>query len=339
MTATGQQGTKGDAPEGPPEAAMTQAAEATRIRRSVKKASRWEQIKTNWILLAFALPGLAVTLAFHYYPLIGNVIAWKDYLPFIGVWESEWVGWQNFAIIWEGDPRFINALTNTLIITAVQTIFVFPLPIILALLLNSLLSEKIKRVVQSVTYLPHFLSWVIVVALFQTVLGATGSISSALRAHGFEPLDIIGNADAFIALITAQVMWKDTGWAAILFLAALSQVDIELYEASAVDGASRWRQLWHVTIPGLRAIVILLFILQLGSSLTVGFEQLVLQQGLVGLRAAEVLDTFVYNQGVVGGNWGEATAVGLVKGVIGVILVLGANKVAHMFGEAGVYQK
>lgn len=319
------------------------AAEQLVTPESPKSASRharsWRRFRQNWILLLFAIPGMGVIFAFHYYPLLGNVIAWKDYLPFIGVWESEWVGWDNFAVIVQGDPRFLNALKNTLIITAVQTILVFPLPVILALLLNSLISERIKRVVQSITYLPHFLSWVIVVALFQTILGATGSISTWLRARGLEGLDIIGNADVFIALITSQVVWKDTGWAAILFLAALSQIDSELYEASAVDGAGRWRQLWHVTLPGLRGIVILLFILQLGSSLTVGFEQIILQQDMVGLRASEVLDTFVYNRGVVAGHWGEATAVGLVKGVIGVVLVLTANKVAHMFGEAGVYRK
>ena len=298
-----------------------------------------QRLRQNWLLLAFALPGMLVILVFHYLPLLGNVIAFKDYLPFIGVLDSEWVGWANFEVITSGDQRFLNALQNTLIITLVQTVFVFPLPIALALLLNSLLSERAKRVVQSITYLPHFLSWVIVVALFQTILGPTGSISTWLRAHGHEALDIIGNSDVFITLITSQVMWKDTGWAAIVFLAALSQVDSSLYESTSVDGAGRWRQLWHVTLPGLRGIIILLFILQLGSSLTVGFEQLVLQQEMVGLQAAEVLDTYVYNTGVVGGNWGEATAVGLVKGVIGVCLVLGANKVAHVFGEAGVYQK
>ena len=298
--------------------------------------ARWRK---NWILLAFALPGLAIVLAFHYYPLLGNVIAWKDYLPFIGIWESDWVGWQNFEVIVSGDPAFLNAVKNTLVITAVQAVLVFPLPIVLALLLNSLLSERVKRFVQSVTYLPHFLSWVIIVALFQTVLGGGGSISMWLSQHGYDGLSIIGNADAFIGLLTAQVMWKDTGWAAILFLAALSQIDPELYEASAMDGATRWRQMWHITLPGLRGIIILLFILQLGSSLTVGFEQIILQQPAVGIRASEVIDTYVYNQGVVGGNWGVATAVGLVKGVIGVALVLGANKIAHMFGEAGVYQR
>jgi putative aldouronate transport system permease protein len=304
-----------------------------------KKPKLLARIRMHWLLLLFATPAVAVILVFHYYPLLGNVIAWKDYLPFMGIWESEWTGWDNFGVIVDRDPRFLNALKNTLVITAVQAVFVFPAPIALALLLNTLVSEKIKRVVQSITYLPHFLSWVIIVSLFQTLLGGAGSISQMLRARGYEALDVIGNADAFVALITAQVMWKDTGWAAILFLAALATIDTELYEASAVDGAGRWRQMWHITLPGLKGIIILLFILQLGSSLTVGFEQIILQQPAVGLQASEVLDTYVYNQGVVGGNWGTATAVGLVKGLVGVVLVLGANKIAHAFGEAGVYHR
>jgi putative aldouronate transport system permease protein len=134
------------------------------------------------------------------------------------------------------------------------------------------------------------------------------------------------------------VIWKDTGWAAILFLAALSQIDAMLYEAAAVDGASRMRQLWHITLPGLKSIIIVLLILRLGDALTVGFEQIILQQGPVGTQPSEVLDTYVYNNGVVGGNWGVSAAVGLVKGLVGVALVLGANKVAHLFGEPGVYK-
>ena len=275
-------------------------------------------------------------------------------------------------------------------LTVVQTILVFPAPILLALLLNSVMSPRIKRVVQSVLYLPHFLSWVVVVAVFQQVLGGGGLINTFLRQRGWQTLDIIGNPDLFIPLLTSQVMWKDTGWATILFLAALAGIDSSLYEASQVDGASRWRQLWHVTLPGLRGIIVLLLtaaqfrlfnaerrraghgqahgprtglpgelimwvlivselavfgaalliflVLRLGDSLSVGFEQIILQQKAVGLDASEVIDTYVFNHGIAGGGWGEATAVGLVKGVIGTILVLGANKLAHIFGEQGVYQ-
>ena len=289
-------------------------------------------------LLLLATPGVLVLLVFQYYPLLGNVIAFKHYLPFLGIWESEWVGWQNFEVIVNGDHQFLTALTNTLIITLVQVLVVFPIPIALAIALTSLASERIKRVVQSVLYLPHFLSWVIVVGIFQQFLGGSGMLNNFLRSNGHDTFQIIGNADLFIPLLTSQLIWKDAGWATILFLAVLSQIDVQLYEASVVDGAGRARQLWHITLPALKSIAILLLILRLGDALSVGFEQIILQQPAVGLEASEVLDTYVYNNGIVGGNWSEAAAVGLVKGVISVLLVLGANKVAHMFGEDGLYR-
>jgi len=289
-------------------------------------------------VLLLALPAMAVIVVFQYLALGGNVIAFQDYQPYLGIGRSLWVGLENFSILVSGDPEFLGALRNTLIITLLQTVLVFPAPIVLALLLHSLVSNRVRQWVQSVLYLPHFLSWVIVVAVFQQVLGGAGMINNFLRAHGWQPIDVIGNADAFYALITSQVIWKDTGWATILFLAVLAGIDKSLYEASAVDGATRWRQTWHITLPGMRPIIVMLLILKLGDSLSVGFEQLLLQQDAVGLGVSQVLDTYVYNQGVVGGYWGVAAAVGLVKGVIGLVLVLVANKVAHAFGEEGVYR-
>ena len=297
----------------------------------------WQKLWRDRLLVLFILPGLLVLLVYHYYPLLGNVIAFKNFRPYRGVWGSHWVGLENFRVIVEGDSAFVNALTNTLILTLLQAVLVFPAPIVLALLLNSLLSEKIKRVIQSILYLPHFLSWVVVVALFQQLLGGSGLLNDFLRSHDIGALSIIGNGDLFRPLLLSQVIWKDTGWATIIFLAALATISADLYEAAAVDGAGRWRQLRHVTLPGLKGVVILLFVLQLGTSLSVGFEQILLQQNAVGLAKSEVLDTYVYNRGVIGGNWGMATAVGLVKSVVGVALVLGANKLAHLFGEAGIY--
>lgn len=303
-----------------------------------RRQSLLRRLSRDRTLLLMCLPGLLVLLIFHYAALAGNVIAWKDYKPYIGIADSDWVGWENFQLMTNGDPEFLNAVKNTLVLTLVQTVLVFPAPILLALLLNSVMSTKVKRIVQSILYLPHFLSWVVVVAIFQQVLGGGGLINTWLRQNGYETLNIIGNPDLFVGLLTSQVMWKDTGWATILFLAALAGIDSTLYEASQVDGASRWRQLWHVTLPGLRGIIILLLILRLGDSLSVGFEQIILQQRAVGMDASEVIDTYVYNHGITGNAWGEATAVGLVKGLIGTILVLAANKVAHIFGEQGVYK-
>jgi len=296
------------------------------------------QLRRDRVLVLMAVPGITALLLFHYLPLLGNVIAFEDYQPFLGILGSEWVGLEKFSILVNGDPAFVNAVKNTLVLTLVQVIFVFPAPIMLALMINSLLSDRLRRVVQNVLYLPHFLSWVVVVAIFQQLLGGSGLLNSFLRSRGAETLDIIGNPDLFIGLLTSQVVWKDSGWATILFLAALSQVDQSLYEASAIDGASRSRQLWHVTLPALKGVIILLLILRLGDSLNVGFEQIILQQKAVGSEASEVIDTYVFNYGILGSDWGTSAAVGLVKGVIATILVVGANKVAHVFGEDGVYR-
>jgi putative aldouronate transport system permease protein len=296
------------------------------------------RLRQDRILVLLALPGLLILVVFHYLPLLGNVIAFKDYQPFVGVLASPWVGLANFSVITSGDPAFLTALTNTLIITLLQVLVVFPAPIGLALLINSLMSERLKRIVQSVLYLPHFLSWVIVVAVFQHMLGDAGLLNNLLRDYDLGTVSIIGDPDAFKALITGQVLWKDAGWATILFLAALARIDQNLYEASAVDGAGRWRQLWHITLPGLRSLIVLLLILRLGDALSVGFEQIVLQRDAVGADAAEVLDTYVYYNGILASEWGPSAAVGMVKGLVGLLLVLGANRLAHRFGERGIYQ-
>jgi putative aldouronate transport system permease protein len=298
--------------------------------------ARWRRDR---VLLLLGLPGVVVVLVFHYVPLLGNVIAFQDYQPFLGIKQSPFVGLDNFKILVSGDPAFLTALANTVIITIIQVVFVFPLPICLALVLNAMISERLKRIVQSILYLPHFLSWVIVVALFQQMFGNAGLINNWLRSMDVATFHIIGAPELFKLMITSQVIWKDTGWSTIIFLAALSRVDTTLHEAAAVDGASAWRRTWHVTLPAIRPVIVLLLILRLGDALTVGFEQIVLQQGPVGIAASEVLDTYVYNNGIIGGEWGVSAAVGLVKGLVGVILVLGANRVAHALGERGVYSR
>ncbi|WP_327635260.1 ABC transporter permease subunit [Kribbella sp. NBC_00482] len=310
------------------------AARETRLRGQL--AARWHRDR---VLLVLAVPGVIVLVVFHYLPLLGNVIAFQDYQPFLGISGSDFVGLSNFSVIFDGDPEFLNALVNTLIITMVQVLFVFPVPIALALVLNSMLNERAKRLTQSILYLPHFLSWVIVVALFQQMFGNGGMLNEWLRSADLGSFRIIGVPELFKLLITSQVIWKDTGWSTIIFLAALSKVDLNLYEAAAIDRAGPLRQLWHVTLPAIRPVIVLLLILRLGDSLTVGFEQILLQQGPVGAQASEVLDTYVYNNGIIGGNWGVSAAVGLVKGLVGVVLVLGANRLAHAMGERGVYSK
>jgi putative aldouronate transport system permease protein len=237
------------------------------------------------------------------------------------------------------EPAFWKAVANTLSITAVQLVFFFPIPIALALLLNSVLSSKLRNVIQGVVYLPHFFSWVLVVSLFQQMIGGAGLLAQTLRDNGHQAVDLMTKPDTFILLVTAQSVWKDAGWGMIVFLAALSTINPALYEAAAADGANRWRRLWHITLPGLRPVIVLLLILRLGDALTVGFEQFILQRSAVGGGAAEVLDTYVYYQGLLVGDFGYGAAAGLFKGVVGLVLVLLANRFAHMVGEQGVYSR
>ncbi|WP_432494812.1 ABC transporter permease [Kineococcus auxinigenes] len=296
------------------------------------------RLRRDRSLLIMCLPMLVLLVVFAYIPIAGNVVAWQNYSPFIGIRNSPFVGWSNFERVFS-DPSFWDAVRNTLTITAFQLVFFFPVPIALALLLNSVLNTRVRVAVQSIVYLPHFFSWVLVVSIFQQILGGAGLLNRLLAAAGFDGVDVITDPDAFLFLITSQAIWKDAGWGIIVFLAALAAVNPSLYEAAAVDGANRWRRMWHITLPALRPVIVLLLILRLGDSLTVGFEQLILQRDAVGAGVAEVLDTFVYYRGVRNGDWSYAAAAGLVKGLVSMLLVLAANKVAHVFGEQGVYSR
>ena len=304
----------------------------------VRKIGWRTRVKADRSLLIMVVPAVLLLVVFAYVAMLGNIIAWQDYSPYTGFIHSPYVAWANFQRVFS-NPLFISAVKNTLTITGFQLVFFFPIPIFLALLLNSVMSPRIRTSIQSVVYLPHFFSWVLVVTLFQQMFGGAGLVSQTLRQHGYSGFDLMTNPHSFLVLITMQSVWKDAGWGIIIFLAALGTVSPELYEAAAVDGANRWRRIWHITLPALRPVILLLLILRLGDALSVGFEQLILQRGAVGPGVSEVIDTYVYYQGVVNGDWGFAAAAGLVKGVVSLGLVLGANKLAHMFGEAGVYQK
>ena len=291
--------------------------------------------RERW-MYALLLPGVLFVVVFRYVPLLGNVIAFQDYSPYLGFADSAWVGLQNFADLFT-TPDVGTALVNTLVISGLQLVLYFPAPIALALLLNSLMSESIKRAVQSVVYLPHFIGWVIVVSIWQQVLGGDGLVNQVLRTSGMHTVSVMANPDFFKPLMVLQDVWKEVGWGTIIFLAALTAIDLSLYESAAIDGAGPWRRLRHVSLPGIRGVVVLLLILRLGSILTVGFEQILLQEPNVGAQAGQVLDTFVYFNGVVAGDWGLSAAVGLVKGAVGTLLVVGANWAVKRLGEEGVF--
>jgi putative aldouronate transport system permease protein len=304
-------------------------------RASERSGSAWARIRRDRWMYFFILPGFLYFVVFRYLPLLGNIIAFQDYSPFVG-FSSPWVGLANFHKLLT-DPDVGVAIRNTVEISLLQLIFFFPAPIILALLLNSMISEPAKRLMQSVLYLPHFISWVIIIALWQQIFGGAGFINQALRNGGHDTINIMTNPAFFKPLVVLELIWKETGWGTIIILAALTRIDVTLYEAAAMDGANGWRRLWHVTLPGIRNVIVLLLILRLSTILNTGFEQIYLQRNAVGAKAAEVLDTFTYFRGIQGGDWGFAAAVGLVKGVIAAILVFSANRIAKALGDEGAF--
>jgi len=302
------------------------------------------RFRRDRVLILMTLPALLLVLVFNYLPILGNVVAFQDYDPYISdngivsILHSPFVGMENFQRIFE-DAAFWNAVQNTLVLFIIQLVLFFPIPVLLALLINSVVRPRIRAVAQAVLYLPHFFSWVLVIAVFQQMFGGAGMLSQLLRQNGHDGLNIMTNPDTFAFLITAQSVWKDAGWGIIVFLAALASVPQDHYEAAAMDGAGRWRRMWHVTLPALRPVIALLLVLRVGDALTVGFEQILLQRDGVGTGAGEVLDTFVWWNGVRNQDFGYAAAAGLIKGVVSIGLVLAANKVAHLMGEQGVYKK
>jgi putative aldouronate transport system permease protein len=271
--------------------------------------------------------------------MLGLVMAFQQYNVYNGLLYSPWVGLANFQQLFS-DPGFWHAFWNTLLLFSVQMVLFFPVPIALAILLDSLLSRRLKAFVQSIATLPHFFSWVLAITLFQQMIGGAGLVPQFLRQHGISnPVDLMTDATTFKFLVSAQLIWKEAGWSTIVFLAALAAINPSLYEAAAVDGAGWWRRTRHITLPGLKGITILLLILNLGYALTFGFEQMLIQRGSVGPGAAEVLTTFSYIFGIVNGNYSYGAAAGLFLGATSLILILAANKVAHLFGEDGLYRK
>ena len=296
------------------------------------------RLRRDRSLLLMAVPAVVLLVVFNYAPLFGLVTAFQEYDPLVGVWHSDWVGFAQFRALF-GDPLFWQAMGNTLYLSFVQLVLFFPIPIALALLLNSVLSERLRNFIQSVVYLPHFFSWVLAITIFQQMLGGAGVLNQFLRTHDIGTWDIMTNPNTFALLVTSQAIWKEAGWSIIVFLAALAAINTDLYEAAAADGAGRLRRMWHITLPGLRGVIVLMLVLRLGNALSVGFEQFLIQRDAVGHDAADVLDTFSFYYGITTNNYSYGAAAGLFKSVISLVLIWGANKLAHAFGEDGLYRR
>lgn len=318
----------------PPEKAVTEA----KRRRADQVPIRSALARYRWLYLML-LPGVAYFAIFKYLPMYGVTIAFQDFLPFLGYSGSPWVGFKHFEELFAG-PDFGRLMFNTLFLALLHIVFVFPAPIIVALLLNELRINLLKRSVQSLIYIPHFLSWTIVASLTYILFAADfGLISGWIRELSGDTakIDYMAQEEWFRPLIILQQLWKQTGWGTIIYLAALAGVDPNLYEAARMDGAGRFRQLWHVTLPAIRPTVVVMAILASGNLLDSGFEQIWLMTTSLNRSVADVFDTYVYYAGITQGAISYSTAVGLFKGVAGVILIFGSNWLAKRLGQRGLF--
>lgn len=313
------------------------AGTAAGTRTGVYRNNALSRLKRDKWLYVLLLPGVLYFIIFKYVPMWGILIAFQNYQPFAGFWRSEWVGFEHFQLFFQ-NPDFFKLLRNTLILSLYNLLFYFPVPIVLALLLNEVRLAIFKRTVQTLIYVPHFISMVIVASLTYVLLTTEGGLVNELIVkYGGEKIDFLASPDWFRPLIILQLIWKESGFGTILFLAALAGVDAEQYEAAIMDGASRWRQLWHITLPGIRSTIVILLILRMGDILENGFEQIYLMTNALNREVADVFDTYVYFMGITQGAFSYSTAVGLFKAVVGVVLIVASNWLAKKFGQSGLY--
>ncbi|WP_156762074.1 ABC transporter permease [Microbacterium karelineae] len=290
----------------------------------------------KWLYLLL-LPGIVYFVLFRYVPMFGAVIAFKDFVPFLGIAGSPWVGFAHFADFF-ASPDFPRLLANTLILALLSLTIAFPLTIIMALLLNELRLNLLKRTVQTLIYVPHFLSWTVVASLTYLLFALdTGPLFHLINTVLGTDTDFLADPGWFRPIIVLQEIWKNTGWGTIIFLAALAGVDQEQYEAAIIDGAGRFRRVWSITLPAIRPTIIVMLILQMGQVLNTGFEQIYLMTNSLNREVADVFDTFVYFMGITQGSYSYSTAVGLFKALVGVVLIFGANWLSRRFTQEGIF--
>lgn len=294
------------------------------------------RVKKYWQIYLLLIPALVILFMFKYYPMYGVQIAFRDYNIVKGITGSPWVGMKWFTKLFN-TPKFTSVVTNTLIINLLHLLTNLPLSVVFGLLLNECSHTGYKRVIQTVSYLPHFLSWVIVYAIFNNMLSGSGIINLIIKLFGGEPIIFLTQSKYFRTVLVISALWKNTGWNTIVILAAITAVDPQLYEAAVIDGANRVQRIWHVTLPFLRSTIVMLLILQIGSIMADDVTQILLFYNSAVYDVGDVLGTYIYRQGLGKMNYSLTSAAGLFQSVIGMILILITNKLAHMMGEQGLW--
>jgi putative aldouronate transport system permease protein len=303
-----------------------------------KNASLGKRLLRFWPLYLMLLPCIIYYILICYVPMSGAVLAFKDYSFKKGIWGSPWVGFRYFKTFFESYDC-LRLIKNTLTVGVIKCILEFPFAIILALMLNEVKSIKFKKVSQTITYLPHFLSSVIIITMIQRILAPnTGVLNQIIGNLGGNPgTFFLMDAKYFFKILFSMDLWRNIGWDSIIYLAAISGVDVALYEAAEMDGATKLKKMWHITLPGIRGTIGLLFIMGVGGLLASGFDQIYLLRTPGNMSVADTLDTFVVRIGLQGGQFGYATAIGLIQGIVGLILVIVCNKISKKVTEVGLW--
>ena len=305
-----------------------------------QKKKRFEtlrkDIRVNKALLIMLIPVLAYYIIFHYVPLYGALMAFKDYSPMLGVMNSPWVGFKHF-INFFNSPSFLSILGNTVNISMWSLLIGFPTPIILALLINELKNQKFSKLVQNCTYLPHFISLMVVCGLVVDFTREDGIITYLLSFFGFERVTMLNYPQYFLPIYVGSNLWKEMGWNSIIYIAALSGVDQQLYEAAEIDGANRWQQTIHVTLVSIVPTIVTMLILKLGQVLNVGFEKIILLYNNATMEVADVISSYVYRRGILDQSWSFSTAVNLFNSVVNLIFLLTANKISAKLTETSLW--
>lgn len=308
--------------------------------KKTKQKSKYtlSHFKRELPLHLMLLPGLAIILIFSYVPMAGLIIAFQDFIPSKGMFgDQEWVGLKNFEYVFHL-PGFGQAMKNTVIIAFWKIILGLVVPVIFALLLNEVRFIKFKKTVQTIVYLPYFLSWVVLGGIFLDILSpSTGIINQIITALGGKEIFFLGDNEYFRETLIVTDVWKNFGYGAIVYLAAILGIDTDLYEAAKIDGANRWRQTWHVTLPGMRMIIVLMMVLSLGNVLNAGFDQVFNMYSKAVYESGDILDTFVYRLGLIDAQYGPATAVGLFKSVISTAFISVSYFLAYKFADYRVF--
>ncbi|NOU76981.1 ABC transporter permease subunit [Paenibacillus sp. LMG 31458] len=298
----------------------------------------WRVARKNKILYLLMLPGILYYIIFKYVPMYGILIAFQDYSMGLGIWGSKFVGFKHFTEFFVNTPDSWKLIRNTLMLNMYDLLFHFPTPIVLALLFQELRNKYFKRMVQTISYMPHFLSTVVIAGILVIFLSPTTGIANVImKWFGAEPVMFLGLPEWFRTIFIGSEIWQKAGWGTILYLAAIAGIDPSLYEAAEMDGANRFRKMWHITLVGMVPVMIILFVLNLGHIMEIGYQKIILLYNPLNYETSDVINTYVYRRGILDADFSFASAVGLFQSVIGLVLVVFANRIARKHSETSLW--